>query len=83
MSLRADCLAALEAHEQGNWSKAHALAQKHEGSPLADWIHAMLHRDEGDSGNAAHWYHLAGKPMSSVPASEERELIRQTIQSTR
>ena len=49
MSLRADCLAALEAHEQGNWSKAHALAQKHEGSPLADWIHAMLHRDEGDS----------------------------------
>lgn len=81
MSLRADCLAAIEAHEQGNWSKAHELAQKHEGSPVADWIHAMLHREEGDSSNAAYWYRRAGKPVSDSSFAAEREQIRQSIQT--
>lgn len=37
------------------WEKAHAIAQAHEGEPAFDALHALLHRIEGDDGNAAYW----------------------------
>lgn len=40
----------------GDWASAHMVAQDHEGDPLADWLHAVVHRMEGDLGNAAYWY---------------------------
>lgn len=36
-----------------------------------DWVHAYLHRVEGDLGNAGYWYRRAGKPVASVPLNEE------------
>ncbi|QNI38629.1 hypothetical protein H7846_13310 [Edaphobacter sp. 4G125] len=45
---------------QGNWDRAHEVAQEIE-DPNGSWVHAYLHRKEGDSGNAAYWYRRAGR----------------------
>lgn len=74
MSCLDDCLEALRAHKSGDWDLAHNLAQRHEGEACADWIHGMLHREEGDHGNAAYWYRRAGKSFDGSIA-EERERI--------
>ncbi len=49
-----------DAHD--NWSRAHELAQSEPG-PTGAWIHAYLHRKEGDAGNARYWYARAGRPF--------------------
>ncbi len=46
---------------KGNRQRAHALAQARDDETGA-WVHAYLHRVEGDLPNAAHWYRRAGKP---------------------
>jgi hypothetical protein len=55
---------------KGDWDRAHALAQTDEGG-AGDWVHAYLHRKEGDAGNAGYWYRRAGKPASRSPLEEE------------
>ena len=45
---------------KGDWDGAHDAAQADEGG-AGDWVHAYLHRKEGDSGNAAYWYRRAKK----------------------
>ena len=55
---------------KGDWDRAHALAQADEGG-AGDWVHAYLHRKEGDAGNAGYWYRRAGKPASGAPLDEE------------
>lgn len=55
-----------------DWEMAHSVAQDehtHDGS----WVHAYLHRKEGDLGNASYWYSRAGKKMPSVSLEEEWE----------
>ena len=47
---------------RGEWDKAHELIQAVEDDDSA-WIHAWLHRVEGDSPNARYWYGLAGRPV--------------------
>jgi hypothetical protein len=49
---------------QGDWDRAHACAQVDEADPSAAWVHAYLHRQEGDLANAAYWYRRAGRPMA-------------------
>jgi hypothetical protein len=39
-----------------DWAAAHDIAQRHEGDATADWLHAVLHKIEGDDGNAHYWY---------------------------
>ncbi len=55
---------------KGNWSKAHDIA---DGNPYpeANWVHAYLHRKEGDNWNANYWYRQAGKTMPTVSLAEE------------
>ena len=48
----------------GDWQRAHECAQADEGGP-SDWVHAYLHRVEGDLPNARYWYARAGKPAGS------------------
>ena len=57
-----------------NWTQAHELAQQDEGRDGA-WVHAYLHRVEGDLGNAAYWYRRAGQPVQSVPLAQEWEAL--------
>ena len=63
--------------KKGNWVKAHDLAQD-VGSREGDWIHAHLHRVEGDLGNASYWYSRAGKPKAcSSLVDEWEEIVRE------
>lgn len=47
---------------KGDWRRAHESAQQDEGSD-GSWVHAYLHRKEGDQSNAEYWYGRAGKPV--------------------
>ena len=55
-------LAGLWWDAKGDWARAHESAQRDEG-PDGSWVHAYLHRKEGDKSNAAYWYGQAGKPV--------------------
>ncbi len=46
------------------WERAHDVVQQREGEPDCDWVHAYLHRVEGDLSNAGYWYRRAGQPMA-------------------
>ncbi len=65
---------------RGDWSRAHTLAQDVESREGA-WVHAYLHRREGDETNAAYWYLRAGKPHSRAPLEQEREAILEALLS--
>ena len=65
-------LAGLWWDAKGNWKQAHESAQQDE-SPAGSWVHAYLHRKEGDSSNAGYWYRRADKPP--VRSSFEQEWI--------
>lgn len=67
-------LRALWHDAKGNWDMAHNLIQDVEDND-ASWIHAYLHRKEGDIGNAGYWYRRAGKQMPDVSLEKEWENI--------
>ena len=64
------CLKALWYDKNEDWVKAHQIAQ---GINTKDgsWIHAYLHRKEGDRSNAAYWYSRAGRTIPQISVSEE------------
>jgi hypothetical protein len=72
---------ALEALELGAWRRAHELVQ-HEEDARAAWIHAHLHRIEGDLGNAAYWYRVAGRPICRDELAGERRALRAALLGT-
>jgi hypothetical protein len=63
-------LAALWHTARGEWEKAHHLVMDDESAEAA-WVHAHLHRIEGDQSNAEYWYRRAGKPVSELPIDQE------------
>jgi hypothetical protein len=67
-------LAALWWAARGGWDAAHRLVQD-EATADAAWVHAYLHRVEGDLGNAGYWYRQAGKPVAAGPLETEWEAI--------
>jgi hypothetical protein len=67
-------LKALWFDANGDWDKAHTLIQDIEDNTAA-WIHAYLHRKEGDIGNADYWYRRAGKKTPAITLNEEWEGI--------
>jgi hypothetical protein len=63
----------------GDWDEAHARAQDDSGADGA-WVHAYLHRKEGDRSNAAYWYARAGRPMARASLDQEwRDLVRSLL----
>ncbi len=57
-----------------DWDRAHEAAQSDPG-PDAAWVHAYLHRVEGDAENAQYWYGLAHRPVSTAPLDQEWQAI--------
>lgn len=55
---------------RGDWAAAHAAAQD-DRSAAGSWVHAYLHRKEGDLGNAAYWYARAGQPVARGALDDE------------
>jgi hypothetical protein len=58
----------------GDWDGAHRVAQDVETAEGA-WVHAYLHRKEGDTGNAGYWYRRAGQPAASGSLDAEWRAI--------
>ena len=56
--------------KKGDWERAHKRAQQDERAEGA-WVHAYLHRVEGDPGNAEYWYRRAGKAPATTGLEEE------------
>jgi hypothetical protein len=52
---------AIELALAGKWDAAHRIVQRHEDDDTASWIHAVLHKIEGDMDNSRYWYRRAGK----------------------
>jgi hypothetical protein len=71
-------LRALWHDARGNWDGAHDAAQGDEGG-AGDWVHAYLHRKEGDAGNAAYWYRRARKPVCKTSLDEEWAAIAEAL----
>jgi hypothetical protein len=67
---------------RGDWEKAHECAQS-DSSREAAWVHAYLHRKEGDSSNAAYWYSRAARTVSNVPLDQEWSSIAQELLATK
>jgi hypothetical protein len=66
---------------RGEWEAAHGIAQADDG-PEGAWVHAWLHRIEGDPSNAAYWYRRAHRPVAaSDTASEGREIAAFLLRS--
>ena len=63
---------------KGDWDKAHAAAQEGEDKAGA-WVHAYLHRKEGDLSNAGYWYRRAGKSAATSALAAEWEAIARAL----
>jgi hypothetical protein len=68
-------LRAIELALADDWHAAHQIVQQYESDAIAAWIHAVLHKIEGDSGNARYWYqranqmkHVADEPRAELGA---------------
>jgi hypothetical protein len=59
---------------KGNWDQAHRIVQD-DASRDAAWVHAYLHRVEGDLGNAGYWYRQAGRPVAKDSLESEWQRI--------
>ena len=71
-------LAALWWVAKGKWDEAHKIVQDEETADAA-WVHAYLHRVEGDLGNAGYWYRQANKPVATIPVDAEWERIASAL----
>ena len=63
----------------GNWDAAHKMVQQYETDATAAWIHAVLHKIEGDQDNSRYWYRRAGKleHVSDEPTAELTEIRKE------
>ncbi|MES2372386.1 MAG: hypothetical protein V4557_07390 [Bacteroidota bacterium] len=71
-------LTALWYDAKGDWSAAHDLINDMSGKDEA-WVHAYLHRKEGDIGNAGYWYRRAGKELCNLSLQEEWNKITEAL----
>jgi hypothetical protein len=71
-------LAALWWAAKGGWDEAHKIVQD-EATADAAWVHAYLHRVEGDLGNASYWYRRAAKPVAAGSLETEWERISSAL----
>lgn len=68
-----DLVRALDLALAGDWNGAHGIVQADEDGQIACWIHAVLHKIEGDEANSRYWYRRAGQFYESY-ADPQTEL---------
>jgi len=65
----------------GDWDGAHAIAQSDERDPLHRWLHAVLHKIEGDGFNSRYWYRGSGHAYEDFASTDiELKAIRDALQ---
>jgi hypothetical protein len=75
-----ELIRAVDAALAGDWETAHGIAQSYEGDATADWLHAVLHKIEGDTGNSRYWYRHAGHGFEDyTDVRAELAAIREAI----
>ena len=67
---------------KGDWDRAHHCVQQAEGTPRCDHVHAFLHRQEGDLGNAQYWYRRARQSVPTEPLMVEWKAIAMRLIAT-
>lgn len=67
---------------KGDWKASHDIAQDMHNS-LGSWIHAYLHRKEGDEFNAGYWYRRAKREFPKISLGEEHRRITEFVLATR
>jgi hypothetical protein len=67
MASRAELTRAVELAIAGDWAAAHQIVQQDEEDATSCWIHAVLHKIEGDAGNSRYWYRRAGQAYEAYP----------------
>jgi hypothetical protein len=71
---------AVERALTGHWAEAHEIVQQDEKSDIACWIHAVLHRQEGDLANARYWYARCGRKLrKGISIEDELREIRSAL----
>lgn len=74
-----ELLRAIDLATADQWDAAHRIVQEIDDRH-SYWIHAVLHKIEGDLGNSQYWYSRAGKPECfPLEPAEEFELIRREL----
>ena len=75
-----DLVRAIDLALDDQWDESHAIAQRYESDTTARWIHAVLHKIEGDLANSRDWYRQAGRLewVAKEPLDELRS-IRATL----
>jgi hypothetical protein len=63
---------------KGDWNAAHERAQN-QGNRDRAWVHAHLHRQEGDADNDVYWYSRAGRPVAGGSIADEWEALVQEL----
>ncbi len=76
-----DLISAIDAALAGDWDRAHEIVQRDEADPLACWVHAVLHKIEGDAGNSRYWYaRTAHRYEENADAQVELRAIRGEVE---
>ena len=77
--MQKNLLHAIDLAVAGEWNAAHQIVQQYEADTMAAWIHAVLHKIEGDQDNSRYWYRRAGKPehFSDEPKAELAEIRKE------
>jgi hypothetical protein len=77
---RQDLIDAVDAALAGRWDDAHAACQRLEGDKTADWLHAVLHKIEGDEANSRYWYRRSGQSYEAwSDAQDELKSIKAVL----
>ena len=77
--MQKNLLQAIDLALSGQWDAAHEIVQQYEADKCAPWIHAVLHKIEGDQDNSRYWYRRAGKleHFSDEPKEELAEIRKE------
>ena len=80
---REDLITAIDAALAGEWHRAHQIVQRDEADPAACWIHAILHKIEGDDWNSRYWYRRTANRFEdwADPAVELRVARAQVLRN--
>lgn len=79
---KTELLDAVEAALAGDWRRAHKIVQPHEDDAFACWIHAVVHKIEGDTGNSRYWYSEIKRSYDDfADAKQELAAIKQAVES--
>lgn len=79
--MKIDLIEALDAAEAGHWDRAHKIVQQDEDDPMACWVHAVLHKIEGDASNSRYWYSQSTHAYEEyADARKELAAIRRAVE---